>query len=535
MSSKKVIMTEKPSHDNCQTTVNKPKPDDETRNPAPSLCDMNTGLNVGMLQGLQNAGDLFRVIYENVSDWIYIHDLDGIFVETNFHYIKVLGYTLDQLAGASVRDLMPERNKAGFDDYLARIVENGSDNGTMIIVTASGDERVVEYKNVLIDHGDGRRLVHGLARDITERLAAEGDLRKSEQKFRSIIENIKEGYYEVDLAGNFTFVNPSVCSIMGYDESELLGKNNKDYMDPRKAKGLFAIYNKVFKTGRPIDGIEFEIKRKDGLVRQVRSSVSLIHAKDKKPVGYRGIVQDVTEQKALEEQLDAHQKLTQNAREVTIMGLAKLSEYRDNDAGSHLERIREFSKIIAQELSVHKKYNDYVTEKYVEDIYQSAILHDIGKVGIPDSVLLKPGKLTPEEFEIIKEHSRLGGDAIRDIEVKIDGESFLTLAKEIAYYHHERWNGNGYPKGLAGEAIPLSARIVALADVYDALTSKRVYKEAFTHAEAIKIIVAERGRQFDPDIVDIFMARNKEFVTIRKTLDDRDEALKISTDPPSFV
>ncbi|GAB6096708.1 hypothetical protein JCM14469_29610 [Desulfatiferula olefinivorans] len=521
-------MTEKQTDNDRQPAA------DDARRPM-SLSEIKTGLDAETLHGLKRSGDLFRVIYENVSDWIYIHDMDGMFVETNFHYIKVLGYTLEQLAGAGVRDLMPERYRAGFDDYLARIAKQGSDSGTMIIVTAGGDERVVEYTNTLIDHGDGRRLVYGLARDITERLAAEQALMKSEQKFRSIIENITEGYYEVDLSGNFTFVNPAVCTIMGYDESELLGMNNKDYMDGRKAKGLFAIYNKVFQTGRPIDGIEFEIRRKDGCIRQVRSSVSLIYDKAGQPVGYRGIVRDVTEQKALEEQLDAHRKLTQNAREVTIMGLAKLSEYRDNDAGSHLERIREYSRIIAQELSVHKKFNDYVTEKYVEDIYQSAVLHDIGKVGIPDSVLLKPGKLTPEEFEIIKEHSRLGGDAIRDIEAKIDGESFLTLAKEIAYSHHERWNGTGYPRGLAGDAIPLSARIVALADVYDALTSKRVYKEAFTHEQAIKIIVSERGRQFDPDIVDMFMARNKEFVAIRKTLDDRDEKLKISSPPPSFV
>ncbi|MBU1168237.1 MAG: HD domain-containing protein [Proteobacteria bacterium] len=215
----------------------------------------------------------------------------------------------------------------------------------------------------------------------------------------------------------------------------------------------------------------------------------------------------------------------QNAREATIMGLAKLAEYRDKDAGSHLERIREFSKMLAQEISVHKKFKDFVTDKYIEDIYQSSILHDIGKVGIPNSVLLKPGKLTMEEFEIIKEHSRIGGDALREIEVKIEGDSFLTQAKEISYFHHERWNGKGYPRGLSKDQIPLSARIVALADVYDALTSKRVYKEEFTHEQSVKIIVSERGRQFDPDVVNAFMARNKDFVRIRKEMDDRDDEL----------
>jgi response regulator RpfG family c-di-GMP phosphodiesterase len=289
----------------------------------------------------------------------------------------------------------------------------------------------------------------------------------------------------------------------------------------------------VFNTGEAVEGIEFDLKRKDGQIRSIVTSVTLIYSDEKKPVGYRGIARDVTERTKLENDIAVYRRKTQNAKEVTIMGLAKLSEYRDNDAGSHLERIREFSKIIAQELSGHKKYYGYITPKYVDDIYQSSILHDIGKVGIPDAVLLKPGKLSPEEFDIIKEHSRLGGDALSEIESKIDGESFLTLAKEIAYHHHERWNGKGYPNGLKGDEIPLSARIVALADVYDALTSKRVYKEAFSHEDAIKIIVAERGKQFDPDVVDGFMARNKDFFQIRHVLNQRDAeslGIKISLD-----
>jgi PAS domain S-box-containing protein len=360
-------------------------------------------------------------------------------------------------------------------------------------------------------------------------------LQDAGEKNKVILENIHEGYYEVDIHGNFTFVNKAVCSIMGYREDEILGMNNQAYMDKQNAAKILAVYNKIFKTGEPIEGVEFELTRKDGKKRNLVSAVSLVCSEDGQPMGYRGIVSDVTGKKTLERELDTQMKRAQNAQQVTIMGLAKLSEYRDNDAGSHLERMREFSKIIAQELSSHNKYKGYITEKYIEDIYQSSILHDIGKVGIPDSVLLKPGRLTPEEFEVIKHHSRLGGDALSEIESKIEGESFLTLAKEIAYFHHERWNGKGYPNGLSGGDIPLSARIVALADVYDALTSKRVYKEAFSHEDAIKIIVSERGRQFDPDVVDAFMARNKEFVNIRTHLDDSGEGINISPALQAFV
>ncbi len=363
-----------------------------------------------------------------------------------------------------------------------------------------------------------RRIETGLTPAGMNKPNNEGD------KLRAILENICEGYYEVDIAGNFTFVNQAICLILGYTEAELLGMNNRNYMDKDNARKVFDVYHSILESRTPRDGIEFDLLRKNGETRSVVSSVGLILSSQEKPLGFRGIARDVTDRNRLENDLKTLMKNTKNAREVTILGLAKLSEYRDNDAGAHLERMREFTRILAQELSVHTKFKGYITEKYIEDIYISSILHDIGKVGIPDAVLLKPGKLTLEEFEIIKEHSRLGGDALSEIEAKIDGESFLSLAKEIAYYHHERWNGKGYPRGLKGDAIPLSARIVALADVYDALTSKRVYKEAFSHDEAIKIIVSERGRQFDPDVVDAFMARNKDFLAIRKKIDDPESA-----------
>lgn len=515
-------MSGKPSYSDLEKTVASLKAEIEKFKKDILLQRIETGLTTTKIQEIKKEGDKYRELYENMSDWVYIHDMNGLFLANNLYFIKALGYSPEVLKGANVRDLMPEDLKPGFDDYLKRIIEHGRDTGYMRIVAFDGTERIVEYNNVLIKNESGEHHVQGLARDITERMAAEAALRKSEQKFRSILENIYEGYYEVDMAGNFLFVNKSICSILGYTEQELLGMNNRKYMDEENAREVFNAYNSILSSGTPLDDIDFELVRKDGQIRSVVSSVSLILSPQKKPVGFRGIARDVTDKNKLENDVQTFRKNARNAREVTILGLAKLSEYRDNDAGAHLERMREFSKILAQELSVHKKFKGYITDKYIGDIYLSAILHDIGKVGIPDAVLLKPGKLTIEEFQIIKEHSRLGGDALSAIEAKIEGESFLTLAKEIAYYHHERWNGKGYPKGLKGEGIPLSARIVALADVYDALTSKRVYKEAFSHEEAIKIIVSERGSQFDPDVVDAFMARNKDFYNIRKKMEDLD-------------
>ena len=213
--------------------------------------------------------------------------------------------------------------------------------------------------------------------------------------------------------------------------------------------------------------------------------------------------------------LESYRKL-QNARMGTILGLAKLAEYRDEGTGAHLERIREYAKLLAEALAKNPKYASHITPEYVDDIYQSSILHDIGKVGIPDAVLLKPAKLSDEEFDVIKRHTTLGGDAINAIEAKIEGKSFLALGKEIAYNHHEKWDGSGYPRGLSRDDIPLSARIIALADVYDALTTRRFYKEAFSHKRSRQMIVELKGTHFDPHVVDVFLALEDEFNRIRR-------------------
>ncbi len=208
-------------------------------------------------------------------------------------------------------------------------------------------------------------------------------------------------------------------------------------------------------------------------------------------------------------------------QDVTIVALAKLAEFRDPETGEHLERMREYARILAHGLQNIGKYNKYIDDNYIDSIYKSTPLHDIGKVGIPDSILRKPGKLTPEEFEIMKRHSEIGGDAIASA-IKLAGmeRSFLDMGQAIAYHHHERWDGNGYPRGLQGEHIPLSARIAAFADVYDALTTKRVYKPAFSHQKSKVILVEGSCTAFDPDIVKAFLGKEKEFVAIKEEYKD---------------
>lgn len=211
----------------------------------------------------------------------------------------------------------------------------------------------------------------------------------------------------------------------------------------------------------------------------------------------------------------------QLSQDLTILALGSIAETRDNETGNHIHRTRAYVQVMSQRLAQTQHYRNTVSEEQWTMIWKSAPLHDIGKVGIPDNILLKPGKLSTEEFEVMKRHPVIGRDALRAAEIRMGTEgSFLGVAKEIAYAHHERWDGSGYPQGLNGEAIPLSARLMALADVYDALISKRVYKPALPHAVAIDAIREGRGGHFDPSIVDCFLEDADEFRYIASRFSD---------------
>ena len=213
-------------------------------------------------------------------------------------------------------------------------------------------------------------------------------------------------------------------------------------------------------------------------------------------------------------------------QDVTIQALASLAETRDSDTGNHIRRTQFYVKALTKPLQSHPRFADYLTDSMCELLFKSAPLHDIGKVGIPDRILLKPGRFEPEEFEIMKTHTTLGRDALQAAEDALGLQvDFLSVAKEIAYSHQEKWDGSGYPLGLAGDAIPVSARLMALADVYDALISRRVYKEAMPRDKAAAIIVQGKGSHFDPDMVDAFVAVQDEFVAIAEKYADSDEEL----------
>lgn len=257
----------------------------------------------------------------------------------------------------------------------------------------------------------------------------------------------------------------------------------------------------------------------------------------------------------LEAEIARRMRDNQLMQDVSIRALASLAEARDMETGQHIRRTQAYVEVLVAHLRRHPRFSDYFTDAIASMLAKAAPLHDIGKVGIPDSILLKPGRLTREEFEIMKTHSTIGGDAI-DIAIRSElSESefailqkhsrlgsralaselqefentplaFLAVAKEIARWHHEKWDGSGYPDGLAGDAIPIPARLMALADVFDALASRRIYKAAMTFDEAVKLISDGAGQHFDPDVVDAFLANQDTFHEILERYADGDESLE---------
>ncbi|HCM25085.1 MAG TPA: hypothetical protein DIC34_00810 [Treponema sp.] len=212
-------------------------------------------------------------------------------------------------------------------------------------------------------------------------------------------------------------------------------------------------------------------------------------------------------------QRTAAERLRQS-QESIIFAMSSLSGLRDQETGGHLERCKGYVRILATRLQSERQFRSYINNEYIRSLASIAPLHDIGKVGIDDAILRKPGKLTDEEYEAMKKHSELGAGILDAARERLSFPSQLELAVELTRHHHERWDGKGYPDGLAGEAIPLSARIMAIADVYDALRSERYYKKAMPHAEAIKVMKESAGSQFDPGIVSVFLANHSEFEAI---------------------
>ncbi len=350
---------------------------------------------------------------------------------------------------------------------------------------------------------------------IEKRMAEQAE---SELKFRDLYNNLMDLSILVDQNGVIQMANDHSKNLLGVSPNELKGSNIRKYLSSQDFEA--DIFKKIISLIFPdqnLHGMQLQLKRDKGNFIDVELSGNRVEMQENH-IYYQLILRDITITKAMERQILESERLIDTSRQAAIYGLAKLAETRDDETGAHLDRIRLYVRILARELRRKPEMKEVITTDFTEDIFLSSILHDIGKVGIPDRILLKPGKLTADEYDIMKSHCIFGSTTLKEAETGPEKTSFLQMGQDITHYHHEKWDGTGYPEGLAGDMIPLPARIVALADVYDALTTRRAYKPAYEHELSKKIILQGRGAHFDPDIVEAFILCEHEFKETRKNM-----------------
>jgi PAS domain S-box-containing protein/putative nucleotidyltransferase with HDIG domain len=557
---------------------------------------------------LIDSEEQYRRLFETASDGIVLLEKrEGKITQANPATEKLLGYTEKESVGNKLQDIGVSLDQSDFQTTMQNLNKSGILNYRNVKVeTKSG--RHIDTEIYLVDRA---KLVQCNIRDITERKQTKEKLRESEEKYRNILESIEEGYFEVDLTGNFTFFNPSLCRILGYSREEMPGMNNRVYMDAENAKKVFRAFNEVYVTGIPRKGFEWETIRKDGAKVYMEVSVSLIAAPGEKPTGFSGIARDVTDRRRAEDDLnealekyrslvtyvdsmylvdrdctylfmnEGHLKrfglslekiigkrhsefhseeearrFAEHVSEVCKTGKPSTKEHRSLKDGKYylrtftpitgrsadkkISQVAVISKDISDIKLTEEKLNDTlkslrsalnttiqvmvsaveIRDPYtaghqirsahlasavaaemglpvekIEGIRMAGSIHDIGKLSIPAEILSKPTKLSDIEFRLIKEHASKGYEMLKDV------ESPWPLA-EIVYQHHERMDGSGYPRNLKGDEICIEARILAVADVVEAMASHRPYRPGLGIDAALNEIEKNRGIFYDDAVAD---------------------------------
>lgn len=354
-------------------------------------------------------------------------------------------------------------------------------------------------------------------------------LAESEAKLKEANEIAKLGRWDIDQANRKRIWSESLYHILEIDPS--MPPSAELFMTrvhPEDTSFAASLYQMLEKKKESWT-VRYRLLMPNGKIKWVFFRVNSRFDENGKLLNSYGTLQDITAMKEAEDELARYSKQledmvaekvkeTSEAQMATIFALVKLAESRDDETGAHIERTASFCRLLAEKASGLPQYASVIDEEYLATIYRASPLHDIGKVGISDLILLKPGKLTPDEFAIMKTHVEIGYQTLKSVDKRYMNNAFIQMGLEITRYHHEKWDGSGYLAELKGEEIPLSARIMALADVYDALRSKRVYKPAYSHEKSIAIIKEGRGNHFDPTLADLFLQFENEFEALYEAL-----------------
>jgi len=431
----------------------------------------------------------FRHSLDDSPLGVRISTIEGETIYANRAILNIYGYdSIEELKNKRIKQRYTPESYAEWQARKKKRLagESGTSEYEISIVRKNGEIRHLHVFRKEI-FWDGKKQSQVIYQDITEHRQSEVKIYQSEEKYRTILENIEDGYYEVDLAGNFTFFNDSMCRILGYNKEEMMGINNRQYTDKENSKKLFQAFNEVYKTGKAARGFDWQITRKDGTKRYIEASVSLLKDSSGKHTGFRGIVSDITERKMAEEKLQKTLESLKRAVGTTIQVLVSMLESRDPYTAGHQSRVADIARAIATEIGL--------ANEIIEGIRVAGSIHDIGKISIPGEILSKPTKLTDIEFSLVKEHPQSGYEMLKNV------ESPWPLA-QIVQQHHERIDGSGYPNKLKGDEIIIEARIMAVADVVEAMSSHRPYRASLGIDSALEEIEKNKGILYDDTVAD---------------------------------
>ena len=439
------------------------------------------------------TGSVYKHLYYNIPDPVVSFDIKGSIITANPAVTKLLGWTKGSISSAA--ELYSDK-----DSFMFRIRELVASKGTLnqIVCLRTSDGRSRKFYESIWPHFDEKYELSGYTahyNDLSKEDLLKAQLEVSQTNYNRLFENFTSSIVIVDELGKIVNMNSAAEALYDYRRVELLGEEYDKYFSAGSGRPTIL---ELIDLTRANGGkyIEIGVPRPGPGGERLYTYVTyyIVDLSGEGMFALFVLEKDLTTRIKLEKQLEDSFFQIKETQAAAIMGFAKLTEFRDHCTGEHLDRIKLYTRLLAAAMKNLPEYSGYITDEYIDDLSMSSILHDIGKVGIEDSILLKAGKLSPEEFEIMKNHSVMGGHALSVIDEDVGYKSFLTIGKEVASYHHEKWDGTGYPEGLKGRDIPLSARIVALADVYDALISERPYKHAFSHDEASRMIES-RARQ----------------------------------------
>ena len=448
-------------------------------------------------EALKASEEKYRLLADHMKDQVWMMDMNMQITYVSPSVERITGYSFEEIKILPLDQLLtPESVRKAMEFITNRmpkafnLASLDSQYRTLELEFRTKEGKTIWGEcsfNFIRNENNEPISILGEARNITDRKIAEDKLRQSEEKYRTILEDIKEGYFETDLFGNFTFFNDTVCRVLGYSRNELTGMSNKIYTDAEERKKVYRAFHQVYMTGEPYRDLEWQIRGKDGTRKYIEGFISLLRDSSGNPKGFRGIAHDITERKIADEKLQKTLESLKKAVGTTIQVLISALEARDPYTAGHQSRTANLACAIAAEMGLDGDI--------VEGLNMAGTIHDIGKLSIPAEILSKPTGLTNIEFSMIKTHPESGYEMLKDV------ESPWPLS-EIVYQHHERMDGSGYPRNLKGNDILIEARIMAVADVVEAIASHRPYRPSLGLEFALKEIEKNRGKLYDEKVVD---------------------------------